>query len=105
VSRELAYLLDAAPEFDEGYVLEVSSPGLDHKLRKEREYVHFAGRKARLVLREPIGGESVVTGLIAGASGGEVRIATADGPERAIAIESIARARLVMDDPVRPRRG
>ena len=40
------------PELASGYVLEVSSPGLDHRLKKEREYAHFAGREARLVLRE-----------------------------------------------------
>jgi ribosome maturation factor RimP len=105
VSRELAYLLDAAPDFDEGYVLEVSSPGLEHKLRKEREYAHFAGREARLVLRAPVAGEPVLTGTIAGASDGKVRIVTADGSERIVAIDCISRASLATDDAARPRRG
>jgi ribosome maturation factor RimP len=105
VSRELAYLIDARPEFEEGYVLEVSSPGLDHKLRKEREYRHFVGRQARLVLREPLDGEAVIAGAIAGAAEGRVRIAGPDGEERSIALDNIARARLEVDDSVRPRRG
>jgi len=94
VSRELAYLLDAEPEFDGGYVLEVSSPGLDHRLKKEREYVHFAGREARLVLRSPVEGRNVVEGVIVGADDGVVRMAPADGDELSIPLTDIARARL-----------
>ncbi len=94
VSRELAYLLDAEPELAGGYVLEVSSPGLDHRLRKEREYVHFAGREARLVLRDNSEGRNVIEGVIAGAENGVVRVALTDGEELSIPLEDIARARL-----------
>jgi ribosome maturation factor RimP len=98
VSRELAYLLDAAPEFQEGYVLQVSSPGLDHRLRKQREYQHFTGRRARLVLREPLQGENVVTGVIKGATAGEVRIEGPEGAELSIPMASIVRGRLMIED-------
>ena len=94
VSRELAYLLDAEPGLEGGYVLEVSSPGLDHRLKKEREYVHFAGREARLVLRSPTDGRNVVEGVIMGADAGVVRITPADGEELSIPLTDIVRARL-----------
>jgi ribosome maturation factor RimP len=96
VSRELAYLLDAEPELESGYVLEVSSPGLDHRLKKEREYVYFAGREARLVLRNPVDGRSVIEGVIGGADAGTVRIELEDGEELSVPLAEIARARLVM---------
>jgi ribosome maturation factor RimP len=96
VSRELAYLLDAEPELAAGYVLEVSSPGLDHRLKKEREYAHFAGREARLVLRTPVDGKNVVEGSILGADKGIVRIAPVQGEEVSIPLDDIARARLVI---------
>ncbi len=96
VSRELAYLLDAAPELESGYVLEVSSPGLDHRLKKEREYGHFAGREARLVLKEALDGRNVVTGVIAGAEGGVVRITLPEGTEVPIPLANVTRARLVV---------
>src|SRR6266852_8805006 len=38
LSRELGDVLDAAAVIDGGYDLEVSSPGLDRQLRKEREF-------------------------------------------------------------------
>ena len=94
VSRELAYVLDAEPGLADGYVLEVSSPGLDHRLKKEREYVHFAGRKARLVLSSAIDGRNVIEGVIGGALDGAVRIALEDGQELSIPLEDITRARL-----------
>ena len=95
VSREIAYLLDDELALEARYVLEVSSPGLDHALRKEREYAHFSGREARLVLREPFEGENVLTGTILGAESGTVRL-NVDGAEVAVALENISRARLLL---------
>jgi ribosome maturation factor RimP len=94
VSRELAYLLDAEPELSSGYVLEVSSPGLDHRLKREREYVYFAGREARLVLRSAVQGRNVIEGVIGGAEAGEVRMELEDGEELSVPLAEIARARL-----------
>ena len=95
VSREIAYLLDDELAFEARYVLEVSSPGLDHALRKEREFAHFTGREARLVLREPLGGENVLTGTILGADAGLVRL-DVDGAEIPVPLANVSRARLVL---------
>jgi ribosome maturation factor RimP len=94
VSRELDYLLEADFDFDGSFVLEVSSPGLDHRLSHEREYAHFSGKRARLVLREPIDGLNVVVGVLASVDGGVVRVAPDDGPEVSIPLSNVARGRL-----------
>jgi ribosome maturation factor RimP len=47
VSRELGDILDVARLIDGGYDLEVSSPGLDRVLRKERELRWAVGRPVR----------------------------------------------------------
>lgn len=47
VSRELGDILDVARLIDGGYDLEVSSPGLDRILRKERELRWAVGRPVR----------------------------------------------------------
>src|SRR3989441_9593514 len=47
LSRELGDVLDAAAVIEGGYDLEVSSPGLDRLLRKEREYHWAVGRQVR----------------------------------------------------------
>ena len=47
LSREIGDVLDAAAVIEGGYDLEVSSPGLDRQLRKEREYRWAVGRRVR----------------------------------------------------------
>src|SRR5262245_59510338 len=46
-SRELGDVLDVAGVIDGGYDLEVSSPGLDRPLRKEREFRWAVGKPVR----------------------------------------------------------
>ncbi|HEY7541198.1 MAG TPA: ribosome maturation factor RimP [Methylomirabilota bacterium] len=47
LSRELGDVLDAAAVIDGGYDLEVSSPGLDRQLKKDREYRWAIGKQVR----------------------------------------------------------
>jgi ribosome maturation factor RimP len=54
LSRLLGPLIDEMELFDGRYVLEVSSPGATRPLRRERDFVRFAGRLARLYLAEPV---------------------------------------------------
>src|SRR2546425_13359475 len=56
LSREIGDVLDAAALIEGGYDLEVSSPGLDRQLRKEREYHWAVGKQVRCWLA---GGEEV----------------------------------------------
>ncbi len=95
VSRELAYFLDAEDLIEGAYSLEVSSPGLDHDLVREREYAHFKGRAARLVLRTSVDGVgSVLTGEIVDAADGRITVRHAERGEIRVALTDIARARL-----------
>src|SRR3970282_2640946 len=50
--------------------LEVSSPGLDRLLKKERDFARFAGRKARIKVRIPIDGQRNFVGVLREVSGG-----------------------------------
>jgi len=61
LSREIGDVLDAAALIEGGYDLEVSSPGLDRQLRKEREYHWAIGRQVRCWL----GGGAEVRGRLA----------------------------------------
>jgi len=55
-SREIGDVLDAAAVIEGGYDLEVSSPGLERQLRKEREFRWAVGKQVRCWLA---GGEEV----------------------------------------------
>lgn len=94
LSRELGYLLEGESGLEERYALEVSSPGLDRELGSEREYAHFTGREVRFVLREPVGGQSVLVAVIVGVESGGVRVRPGEGDELVVPFRSISRARL-----------
>ena len=97
VSRELSAILDVEDTVPIAYVLEVSSPGLDRPLRGIEDYRRFAGRRAKLVLRDRIDGQGFVKGRLAGADGDEVLIDGDDGREWRVAVGNITRANLEVE--------
>lgn len=97
VSEQLSAILDVEDLFPASYLLEVSSPGLDRKLVKPRDFEHFAGRRARLVLREAIGQQKVVEGRLAGFEGGRVRMDLAEGGRAEFELANISKARLIVE--------
>ena len=62
VSRDLSAILDVEDVVPIAYTLEVSSPGLDRPLRQLDDYRRFAGRRAKIVVREPGGRAGVFQG-------------------------------------------
>src|SRR5437667_6783945 len=79
VSEQVSVILDVEDPFPGPYVLEVSSPGLDRKLDKPSAFEHFAARRARVALREPLGEEKVCDGRLAGIGAARVRPQMAEG--------------------------
>lgn len=78
--------------------LEVSSPGLDRPLRKEADFVRFAGRRAELRTRTPdASGRRKFAGVLRGAEGGRVTLEL-EGQQRVeLALEDLERAKLIPD--------
>jgi len=74
--------------------LEVSSPGLDRPLRNERDFVRFAGLRARIKVRVPIEGQRNFVGVLRQAEGGKVQIEV-DGRTVTIDLGNLDKARLV----------
>ncbi|HLI30188.1 MAG TPA: ribosome maturation factor RimP [Terriglobia bacterium] len=97
VSEQMSALLDVEDPFPGPYTLEVSSPGLDRKLVKPSDYTLFTGRRARLVLREPIEAQRVLEGRLAGFEAGRVRLDMGSGV-RELDLANIVKARLVLEN-------
>lgn len=56
VSREMSTILDVEDAIGGGeYLLEVSSPGLDRKLKSREDFARFVGSLVKVMTREPIG--------------------------------------------------
>ncbi|MCB5185428.1 ribosome maturation factor RimP [Methylobacillus gramineus] len=92
VSNHLSDLL--AVEHDIDYDrLEVSSPGIDRVLKKETDYVRFAGERAQVKLRVPVEGRKNFIGILRGLDQGSLVI-ECDGVEQRVALSNIDKARL-----------
>jgi len=97
VSEQLSAILDVEDPLPGSYTLEVSSPGLDRKLSRATDYVHFVGRRARIVLREPVGEQRVFEGRLAGLEAGRVRLDLGAGGFQEVELANISKARLVVE--------
>ena len=74
--------------------LEVSSPGLDRPLKKEADFVRFAGQKVQLKLRMPLAGRKNFVGVIGGVANGILQL-DVEGSRVAIELSNLDKARLV----------
>ena len=96
VSRDVSAALDVADSIPHAYQLEVSSPGLDRPLRRERDFARFVGQSARIRLNDGVEGRRNFHGTLQAAKDGRVEIAC-DGRSYEIPIDDIQKANLVPD--------
>jgi len=92
VSRQLLRVLEV-----EGIAydrLEVSSPGLDRRLKKAADFARFAGREARVRLRHPVNGRRNFTGIVRAVDGERIELEF-EGDRMAFDLAELDRARLV----------
>jgi ribosome maturation factor RimP len=97
VSRDLSAVLDVEDTVPVAYTLEVSSPGLDRPLRHADDYRRFAGRRAKLVMREAVDGQKFVKGILGGVEGHDVLIDGDQGQRHRVPIGVITRANLEVE--------
>jgi ribosome maturation factor RimP len=92
VSHQVSHLL--AVEHDVDYDrLEVSSPGLDRVLKKEKDFERFAGERIKLKLRIPVEGRKNHVGKLVGLESGEIMLEK-EGQALRIALANVEKARL-----------
>jgi ribosome maturation factor RimP len=97
LSRKLSDILDEADPIEEGYRLEVSSPGIDRPLTRRSDFADWTRHEARIKFVEPVDTAKQVSGIIEGIDGDRVRIATPKG-ERLVDFGNIASAKLLLTD-------
>jgi len=74
VSEQIGAFLDVEDPLPGSYVLEVSSPGFDRRLRTLAHFERFLGEQARVELKDALDGRRNFTGKLAGVDGDEVLI-------------------------------
>ena len=94
VSREIGTNLDAADLIPNAYRLEVSSPGLDRVLGREKDFAAACGCEVKLETRRPLDGRKRFRGTLERFESGIAHLRV-DGREYAIAFDDVARAHTI----------
>lgn len=97
-SRAAEALLDVEDPISGGYVLEVSSPGVDRPLTRAADFDRWAGFTAKVELGEPLEGRRRFSGQLLGLAGDAVRLLDETGAERALPLTHVSKAKLVLTD-------
>jgi ribosome maturation factor RimP len=101
VSQQLSVILDVEELIDgpAGYILEISSPGLDRALKTPGDFERFLGRLAKISTSEPIGDAKFFEGRLAGFADGKVRMELKGKEPRIVEIPltGIRKANLVVE--------
>ena len=108
-SREFGTIVDVEDAFPGGnYVLEVSSPGLDRKLTRAKDYERFVGSRVKLMTRESLNGNRHFEGRLEGFVDGRLTLdlsvarkkhrPAVDAPQKIeIELANVEKANLVPD--------
>jgi ribosome maturation factor RimP len=101
VSRDLSAIFDVDDVVPSQYTLEVSSPGLDRPLTRAEDFARFAGRRAKLVMKQKIDGQGYFKGQLGGVEDGPgEKVVVIEGEDRRthrVPLSVITRANLEVD--------
>lgn len=97
ISKEISSLLDIDDPIPHSYTLEVSSPGLERKLRNTKDFERFKGERVKIVLNEDIEEVKgrVLEGIIMNVENEDISIEIDDGSRKVVPFFKIKKANLV----------
>lgn len=95
VSKQIGALLDVEDPLPGAYTLEVSSPGLDRRLRTPEHFERFSGDRVRIELKRAVSGRKRFKGVLLGIDEHDTIAVEVDGEKWALNLADVAMARLV----------
>lgn len=96
VSEKLSKILDEKDPISDNYLLEVSSPGLDRVLKKEKDFIRYQGRDVDIHFFKPHNGTKLLTAVLSGREG-DVLTVSHDETEETLDMKDISQIRLHID--------
>jgi len=93
-SRRFSAVLDVEDPLQEPYVLEVSSPGVNRRLRKPKHFALSVGQRIKVALFSPFEGRRNFVGTLTRFDSGGIDIKEEDGTQIRIEYERIRKANL-----------
>ena len=97
VSEQIGAFLDVEDPLPGHYTLEVSSPGIDRRLRTQEHFERFVGEEVRVELTHGQNGRRRFRGTLVSVSGGEIELEV-DEENWCLPLDDVAEARLVPRD-------
>jgi ribosome maturation factor RimP len=97
ISRLTGDLIEVEETIKTPYNLEVSSPGLDRSLKREKDFLKFKGRRIRLQSLSPIDGRRKFTGVLTDFKDEIIFMDLEDGKPFEILLRQMLRANLVIE--------
>jgi ribosome maturation factor RimP len=94
VSSQVSTFLDVEDPVPGNYTLEVSSPGLDRKIRKPEHFQRFIGEEVTVKMRFPVLGRGKFRGILKEVDENTILVVV-DGEPYELLISNIDSARLV----------
>ena len=94
VSRKFSDKLDEDDFIEDSYIMEISSPGLDRPLKKEKDFVRSMGRLVEIRTYRPINKEKEFVGILKAYDEDTVTLEMEDETEMQFKRSDIARIRL-----------
>src|SRR5689334_12532144 len=95
ISQDVGTILDVEDVIPGGkYTLEVSSPGVERKLRQPREFERFVGHKVKVVLRQPVEDQKTWVGALRSFAEGIITLEPSPGRSVRFPLELVERANL-----------
>ena len=103
ITKLAAVRLDIEDIIKHAYNLEVTSPGIDRKLKKFSHFMHYKGFDANIELRSPVDGRTKIKCQLGGVSGDETikfRMIENGEPKEEVIVDfsNIIRAKLILTD-------
>ena len=96
ISRYLSEKLDEADPIKQNYYLEVSSPGMDRSLLKDKDFERFMGSEIEIKLYKAMDGKKFYTGKLTGYENGTVTIIDEKGKEISLQRSDAAKINLAV---------
>jgi ribosome maturation factor RimP len=93
-SQQVGTILDVEDVVPGRYTLEISSPGVERKLLKLEDFERFQGKKASVVLREPLDNRRHWEGLLAGVREGRIELDAGQGKVVQFGFDQVKKANL-----------
>ncbi|QNB45727.1 ribosome maturation factor RimP [Thermanaerosceptrum fracticalcis] len=98
ISGIISDLLDEADPIPQSYFLEVSSPGIERPLKKEKDFIKYKNHAVNVSTFVPIEGKKVLQGKLGNVTSEVLAVILPNGQEIQVPRDKISQVRLAWED-------